>query len=96
MRRNKNLEQIVLVLIGIISGGWLLAQDILYLIPVLGLVGSVLAYENQKRIIEKERAGEILRSELKELIQPNGPQDHSRIHRIISDTLGEIAVDKES
>lgn len=91
MRRNKNLEQIGLVLIGIISGSWLLAQDILYLIPVIGLVGSVLAYENQKRTIEKERAANRLRTGLKEILQ-----DHNQINRIIADSLGEIAVDEES
>lgn len=46
--RKDHLERPALVLIALGSGIWLVAQDLLYMVPVLGIVGSILALKNEK------------------------------------------------
>lgn len=94
MRKNEHLSQISVVLIGVGSSVWLIWQDFLYLIPVLGIVGSLLAYHYQEKKIQKGRAFERLNKGLGELLQPDEQMQMS-INRAIKDGLDEIKIDDE-
>ncbi len=88
MKRDKNLEHLTFVLIVIGSVTWLLAQDFLYLIPVMGVIGPLLALKAER---DKETVEEIRRNIIEKLPHKFGlksPEDDWKVQAFASEVTG--------